>query len=238
MDWQEQSSDLPIGEMLRELTPQVLGLVVRRFRDFDAAEDAVQEASIAAVMQWPRDGVPGNPRAWLTQVAFRKMTDLIRRESARRRRETEVAEEAVRTSETGLDVEAGEDDALLLLFMCCHPALTPASAIALTLRAVGGLTTAEIAHAFLVPEPTMAQRISRAKQTIKDSGIPFQLPTPEERTQRLRAVLHVLYLIFNEGYTSSVGPDLRRADLSHEAMRLTRMVRRLQPDDTEVAGLL
>jgi RNA polymerase sigma factor (sigma-70 family) len=224
---------------LRELTPQVLGIVVRRFHDFAAAEDAVQEASLAAAMQWPRDGLPENPRAWLTQVAFRRMTDHIRSESARRRRETEAALEMDQLAPP-VDAarESDQDDTLILLFMCCHPALTPASAIALTLRAVGGLTTAEIAHAFLVPEPTMAQRISRAKQSIKDSGIPFQLPTAGERAQRLRAVLHVLYLIFNEGYTSSIGPHLRRADLSHEAMRLTRIVRHLQPDDTEVAGLL
>jgi RNA polymerase sigma factor (sigma-70 family) len=234
-----QPLDVPIEHLLRELTPQVLGMVVRRFRDFAAAEDAVQEASLAAAMRWPREGLPDNPRAWLTQVAFRRMTDHIRSESARRRRESEVALEAAQTPEsTAIETPPQEDDTLLLLFMCCHPALTPASAIALTLRAVGGLTTAEIAHAFLVPEPTMAQRISRAKQSIKNSGIPFQMPTPEERAQRLRAVLHVLYLIFNEGYTSSVGPDLRRGDLSHEAMRLTRIVHNLQPGDTEVAGLL
>ena len=226
--------------LLRELAPQVLGIVVRRFRDFAAAEDAVQEASIAAALQWPRDGVPENPRAWLTQVAFRRMADYIRSESARRRRETDAALEAARTTRESTVIETApqEDDTLVLLFMCCHPALTPASAIALTLRAVGGLTTAEIAHAFLVPESTMAQRISRAKQTIKDSGVPFQLPTAEERAQRLRAVLHVLYLIFNEGYTSSAGPHLWRADLSHESIRLTRIVRNLQPDDAEVAGLL
>jgi len=236
VDSGEQSFDLPIGALLRELTPQVLGLVVRRFRDFDAAEDAVQEASIAAVMRWPRDGVPDNPRAWLTQVAFRKMADLIRSESARRRRETDVAE--ARVSETGLDAAPVEDDALVLLFMCCHPALTPSSAIALTLRAVGGLTTAEIANAFLVPEATMAQRISRAKQTIKASGVPFQLPNAEERGARLRSVLHVLYLIFNEGYTATSGPHLRRADLSQEGIRLTRMALDLQPENTETAGLL
>jgi RNA polymerase sigma factor (sigma-70 family) len=238
VDSGEQSSDLPIGEVLRELTPQVLGLVVRRFRDFDAAEDAVQEASIAAVMQWPRDGVPDNPRAWLTQVAFRKMADLIRSESARRRRETEVVEEAARVPETGLDAAPVEDDALVLLFMCCHPALTPSSAIALTLRAVGGLTTADIASAFLVPEATMAQRISRAKQTIKESGIPFRMPDAEESVGRLRSVLHVLYLIFNEGYTATSGPHLLRADLSREGIRLTKMVLRLRPENTEIAGLL
>jgi len=181
-----QSLGLPIEQLLRELTPQVLGAVVRRFRDFAAAEDAVQEASLAAAIQWPRDGPPANPRAWLTQVAFRRIADTIRSESARRRRESEVAQEAVYTTEsTPIETTPQEDDTLVLLFMCCHPALTPASAIALTLRAVGGLTTAEIAHAFLVPEPTMAQRISRAKQSIKNSGIPFQLPTTEERAQRL-----------------------------------------------------
>ncbi len=231
--------DIPIERLLRELTPQVLGAVVRRFRDFAASEDAVQEALLAAALQWPREGLPDNPRAWLTQVAVRRMTDHIRSESARRRREHETALEAVRTSEFGaVETEPREDDTLVLLFMCCHPALTLSSAIALTLRAVGGLSTAEIAHAFLVPEATMAQRISRAKQSIKISGIPFQMPTHQEQAQRLRAVLHVLYLIFNEGYTSSAGPNLRRDDLSHEAIRLTRIVHKLQPDDPEVAGLL
>src|SRR5205085_11501977 len=209
-------------------------VVLRRFRDFDAAEDAVQEASIAAVMQWPRDGVPAYPSAWLTQVAFRKMADLIRSESARRRRETEGVEEAARMSETGLDAAPVEDDALVLLFMCCHPALTPSSAIALTLRAVGGLTTAEIANAFLVPEATMAQRITRAKQTIKASGIPFQMPDAEERGARLRPVLHVLYLVFNEGYLASGGRELARGELSGEAIRLARIVRLALPEDPEV----
>src|ERR1700686_3783302 len=213
--------DTTSEHLLRELAPQVLGSVARRFRDFSSAEDAVQEAMIAAFTQWPQEGVPDNPRGWLIQVACRRMTDRVRSEIARRERETAVAAEAESLPPT-LEVEADmdPDDTLILLFMCCHPALTPSSAIALTLRAVGGLTTAEIANAFLVPEATMAQRISRAKQRIKDSGIPFQLPTPEERAQRMRAVLHVLYLIFNEGYTSSVGPNLRRGDLSHEAMRL------------------
>lgn len=228
---------LPIDQLLRELTPQVLGTVVRRFPDFPTAEDAVQEASLAAALQWPREGVPSNPRAWLTQVAFRRMADQVRRDSARRSRESELIREQDLTVGPGID-DSDEDDTLVLLFMCCHPSLTSSSAIALTLRAVGGLTTAEIAHAFLVPEATMAQRISRAKQTIKTSGIPFQLPTTEERGERLRAVLHVLYLIFNEGYTSSAGPDLHRTDLSQEAIRLTRMVHERQPQVTEVAGLL
>jgi RNA polymerase sigma factor (sigma-70 family) len=231
-----------IEQLLRELTPQVIGTVVRRFRDFAAAEDAVQEASLAAALQWPREGLPDNPRAWMTQVAFRRMTDQIRRDSARRMRESELVRDLGGTQEPSIepnvDLSANDDDTLVLLFMCCHPSLTQTSAIALTLRAVGGLTTAEIAHAFMVPEATMAQRISRAKQTIKSSGIPFQMPTPEERAQRLRAVLHVLYLIFNEGYTSSSGSELHRADLSQEAIRLTRIVRDLQPHDTEVAGLL
>ncbi len=236
----EQPLDPPLEHLLRELTPLVLGAVVRRFRDFAAAEDAVQEALLAAATQWPEEGLPDNPRAWLTQVAFRRMTDQIRSESARRRREGEIALEASRAPEatTTMDAAAEEDDTLVLLFMCCHPALTLSSAIALTLRAVGGLTTAEIAKAFLVPEATMAQRISRAKHSVKDSGIPFELPTAEERAQRLRAVLHVLYLIFNEGYTSSSGPQLQRVELSREAIRLTRSVRNLLSNDAEIAGLL
>jgi len=227
------------AELLRELAPQVLGAVMRRFRDFTIAEDAVQEALIAAAKQWPRDGLPENPRAWLTQVACRRMTDMVRSEAARRHRESElILDPALAPGPAGIETASSEDDALILLFMCCHPALTPGSAIALTLRAVGGLTSAEIAHAFLVPEATMAQRISRAKQTIKNSSIPFRLPTSEERAQCLLAVLHVLYLIFNEGYASSGGPNLRRDDLSSEAVRLTRMLCALQPDDTEAAGLL
>ena len=234
-----QPLDIPLEHLLRELTPQVLGTVVRRFRDFAAAEDAVQEALLAAATQWSDDGMPENPRAWLTQVAFRRMTDQIRSESARRRREGQMALEVSRTPNTTTIAAVSEqEDTLVLLFMCCHPALTLSSAIALTLRAVGGLTTAEIAKAFLVPEATMAQRISRAKQSIKDSGIPFELPTKEERAQRLRAVLHVLYLIFNEGYTSSAGPQLQRVELSREAIRLTRSLRDLLSDDAEIVGLL
>ena len=219
--------------LLRELAPQVLGAVIRRFRDFSAAEDPVQEALVAAAIQWPEEGLPENPRGWLIQVASRRMTDLQRSESARRRRETAAA-----VYFGYMERETEQDDTLILLFMCCHPALSTSSAIALTLRAVGGLTTAEIANAFLVPEATMAQRISRAKQSIKSSGVPFRAPTDEERAERLRAVLHVLYLIFNEGYTSSVGPQLQRRDLASEAIRLTRAVRALLPDDGDVAGLL
>jgi len=233
-------ADSTIEQLLRELSPQVLGAVIRRFRDFAAAEDAVQEASIAAAVQWPREGVPDNPRAWLIQVASRRMTDYFRSEAARRRRETAAALEMdLAAPPAALETETDQDDTLTLLFMCCHSALTTSSAIALTLRAVGGLTTLEIANAFLVPEATMAQRISRAKQSIKASGASFQLPAAsEERDQRLTAVLHVLYLIFNEGYTSSAGPDLQRTDLSEEAMRLTRAVQRLLPNHAEVGGLL
>jgi RNA polymerase sigma factor (sigma-70 family) len=225
--------------LLRELAPQVLGATLRRYRDFAAAEDAVQEALVAAVTQWPREGVPDNPRVWLTQVAFRRMTDQIRSDVARRQRETAAALEAgyvIPALDPGSD--SGEDDTLILMYMCCHPALTTSSAIALTLRAVGGLTTAEIAHAFLVPEGTMAQRITRAKQTIKESDVPFRMPVREERHRRLRAVLHVIYLIFNEGYTASEGEQLQRADLAAEAIRLARVVYTKLPEDAEIAGLL
>jgi RNA polymerase sigma factor (sigma-70 family) len=234
--------------LLRELAPQVLGATMRRFGDFSAAEDAVQEALLAAAVQWPEEGVPDNPRGWLIHVAARRMTDQLRADLARRRRETVVMMQtpsppplAAFTSsfgEPGFAERTDQDDTLILLFMCCHPALTRPSAIALTLRAVGGLTTAEIANAFLVPEATMAQRISRAKQRIKTSGIPFRMPTDRDRAERLSAVLHVLYLIFNEGYVSSIGPTLSRTDLSNEAIRLTRAVHALLPNDPEVAGLL
>jgi RNA polymerase sigma factor (sigma-70 family) len=228
--------------LLRELAPQVLGAVVRRYGDFAAAEDAVQEALLVASTKWPAEGVPDNPRAWLIQVAARRMTDELRSAGARRRREASALADAPPDEQL---VPAPDDerlpemdDTLPLLFMCCHASLTRASAIALTLRAVGGLTTAEIARAFLVPEATMAQRISRAKQLIKNAGARFQLPTESDRDERLEAVLHVLYLIFNEGYATSAGPSLHRLDLSSEAIRLTRAVHRLLPEDTEAAGLL
>lgn len=236
------SPDGPAFHLLREIAPQVLGVVARRHGDFAEAEDAVQEALIAAAEQWPAAGIPNNPRGWLYQVAMRRLTDFVRSEAARRRREEVVASERWGNAPfvPPLDTELGlkEDDTLVLLFMCCHPALTSPSAIALTLRAVGGLTTGEIANTFLVPEATMAQRISRAKQSIKTSGIGFTMPTDAERAERLSAVLHVLYLIFSEGYTSSIGPDLQRTDLSTEAIRLTRAIRALLPRDGEIAGLL
>ncbi|HEX4581921.1 MAG TPA: sigma-70 family RNA polymerase sigma factor [Acidobacteriaceae bacterium] len=231
--------DIHTEHLLRDLAPQVLGIVLQRFRDFSAAEDAVQESLIAAANQWPREGLPDNPRAWLIHVATRRMTDRVRSERARLDRETSAAAEQSLFVIPSFDLDAdAHDDTLILLFMCCHPALTPPSAIALTLRAVGGLTTAEIASAFLVPESTMAQRITRAKSVIKSSGVRFHPPSSKERAERLRAVLHVLYLIFSEGYTSSAGPELQRLDLSAEAVRLTRATQSLLPDDTEVAGLL
>ncbi len=212
-------SERPATEdLLRELAPQVLGMMMRRSGGLDTAEDAVQEALIAAARHWPADGVPDNPRAWLLQVATRRLTDQIRSDQARRRREVIAGQ-----SEPAPQAPA-RDDTLTLLFMCCHPVLPSASASALPLRAVGGLTTAEIASAFLVPEQTMAQRISRAKQRIKVSGVPFSLPAEDERAERLRSVLHVLYLISNEGYVARSGPALHRRELSGEAIRLTRDV--------------
>ncbi|GIE92885.1 RNA polymerase sigma factor [Paractinoplanes rishiriensis] len=213
--------------LLRELAPQVLGGLVRRYGQFDAAEDAVQEALLAASLQWPREGVPENPKAWLTSVAARRLVDEFRSDSARRRREVEVT-----LKETGSAV-SDRDDTLALLFLCAHPELSPPSQLALTLRAVGGLTTGEIAAAFLVPEATMAQRISRAKQTIRRSSRGFEPPRAEERAERINVVRQVLYLIFNEGYT-----NLERGELTAEAIRLARMLVAAMPGDTETAGLL
>jgi predicted RNA polymerase sigma factor len=208
-------------------------VLAHRFGDFDAAEDATQEALLAAALHWPQEGIPEQPRAWLIQTASRRMIDQLRSDHSRRQRENVAYLQEPPSPEV-----PDRDDTLLVLFMCCHPSLTAASAIALTLRAAGGLTTREIASAFLVDEATMAQRISRAKQLIKASGVPFRMPTPQEQTATLRNVLHVLYLIFNEGYTSSGGSDLHRAELSEEAIRLARMVHRLLPADAEVSGLL
>lgn len=239
-----------IEDLLRRHAPQVLGALVRRYGHFDAAEDSVQEALIAAAEQWPGDGIPDNPRGWLIRVASRRLTDRLRSDEARRRREETAAaltpadafvapppgEGPAGTGPSGLGRAPSEDDTLTLLFLCCHPALSPAAQIALTLRAVGGLTTAEIARAHLVPEATMAQRISRAKRTVR--GTQFRQPDARDRDQRLAAVLQVLYLIFNEGYTATAGPDLHRTDLAREAIRLTRAVRRLLPREGRVTGLL
>ncbi|MEU8097222.1 RNA polymerase sigma factor [Streptomyces rubiginosohelvolus] len=239
-----------IEDLLRRHAPQVLGALVRRYGHFDPAEDSVQEALIAAAEQWPRDGIPDNPRGWLIRVASRRLTDRLRSDEARRRREETAAaltpadafvapppgEGPAGSGASGLGRAPSEDDTLTLLFLCCHPALSPAAQIALTLRAVGGLTTAEIARAHLVPEATMAQRISRAKRAVR--GTQFRQPDARDRDQRLAAVLQVLYLIFNEGYTATAGPDLHRTDLAREAIRLTRAVRRLLPHEGRVTGLL
>ena len=225
--------------LLRELAPRALGAVARRSGDFAAAEDAVQDALLAAATRWPADGTPDNPLGWLIRVAARRMTDQYRSEDARRRREALAASWSLASPAGPVPGEdEARDDTLILMFMCCHPSLTPGAAIPLTLRAVGGLTTREIAAAFLVPEPTMAQRISRAKATLKASGEPFTLPPPDQQAGRLASVLHVLYLLFNEGYASSGGPDLARSDLSGEAIRLARALHASLPGDGEVTGLL
>jgi predicted RNA polymerase sigma factor len=235
-----------IEDLLRELAPRVLAMLVRRYGQFDACEDAVQEALLAAALQWPGQGVPERPQSWLLTVAGRALVDSWRADSARRRRETAAAlDPAGHTLAADLAIShaadlagADRDDTLALLFLCCHPALSQPSQLALTLRAVGGLTTAQIAAAFLVPEATIAKRIVRAKQAVRDAGARFELPDQPQRTERLGVVLHVLYLIFNEGYTTSSGPALLRTDLTAEAVRLTRLLHRLLPDEVEVAGLL
>jgi RNA polymerase sigma factor (sigma-70 family) len=233
------SSAAEIEALLRALAPDVLATLVRRHGDFDTCEDAVQEALLAAATQWGDDGIPSNPRGWLVTVASRRQIELWRNESARRRREETAALLDLPAADASrLNVGEPTDDTLTLFVLCCHPALTSVSQVALTLRAVGGLTTAEIARALLVPESTLAQRISRAKQRIRETGGRFSLPPPEERSERLAAVLHVLYLIFNEGYTASSGRSLLRVELTTEAIRLARQLHELLPDDGEVSGLL
>jgi RNA polymerase sigma factor (sigma-70 family) len=240
------SSPLEAEDLLRDLAPQVLGVLMRRYDGLDSCEDAVQEALIDAAVQWPAAGTPENPRAWLLTVATRRLADILRSEAARRRREGAdyLATPPAAFAGAGAwlsDAAPGPrdaDDTLTLLFLCCHPALTASSQVALTLRAVGGLTTAEIARAFVVPESTMAQRISRAKQQIRAAGARFTPPDAADRDERLRAVQQVAYLIFNEGYTASAGQALQRTDLSAEGIRLARLLRRLLPGDAETAGLL
>jgi RNA polymerase sigma factor (sigma-70 family) len=223
-----------LEHLLRAEAPQVLGALVRRFGHFDIAEDAVQDALLAAAQQWPTHGIPEHPRGWLIRVGYRRMVDQLRADQLRQRREYRVASQPAPASTD----EPAADDSLTLLFLCCHPILSPISQVALTLRAVGGLTTTEIAHAYGVTEVAMGQRISRAKQQIKAAGGRFVLPSPEDRGNRLTAVLQVLYLIFNEGYAATAGEQLHRVDLTTEAIRLTRMLHRLLPDQPEVAGLL
>jgi RNA polymerase sigma factor (sigma-70 family) len=227
-----------VADLLRELAPQVLGILVRRHGQFETCEDVVQEALLEAAVHWPEQGTPDNPRAWLLTVASRRLTDQWRSENARRRREVAVAALEPDDPEPSAADEPAVDDTLALLLLCCHPALAEPAQLALTLRAVGGLTTAEVGRAFLVPEATMAQRISRAKQRIRAASARFEMPPPDQLTDRLRVVLRVLYLIFNEGYTASSGPQLQRAELTAEAIRLARTVHRLRPDDGEAAGLL
>ena len=224
-----------MNELLRDLAPVVLGALVRRHRDLGACEDALQDALVSAAEQWPRDGLPASPRAWLIHVARRRLVDVARSESSRREREQVVVSLVPAEAQAQL---AADDDTLDLLFLCCHPSLSSASATALTLRAVGGLSTREIAHAFLVPEATMAQRLSRARQTIRDSGIPFETLEPSERAARRTDVMRTLYLIFNEGYVATAGPELQRVDLCREAIRLGRLLHRLSPEDPETTGLL
>jgi RNA polymerase sigma factor (sigma-70 family) len=236
------TDDRRAEDLLRALAPQVLAALVRRHQAFDLCEDAVQDALLEAVAQWPERGIPDNPRAWLVTVATRRLIDRVRSDRSRRVREERImigsppAEFLRAAGEEDFDPD--RDDSLVLLLLCCHPALTPSSQIALTLRAAGGLSTAEIASAFFVPESAMAQRISRAKQLIRDAGATFSMPPPGEAEDRLRAVMHVLYLIFNEGYTASSGEQISRTDLTHEAIRLARELLRLRPDDSEVKGLL
>jgi predicted RNA polymerase sigma factor len=229
-----------IEDLLRDLAPQVLGALVRRYGHFDLAEDAVQEALLAAASQWPAAGIPVGPLGWLITAASRRLTDALRAEQARQRREEAAARQdpAGQYAPAGAGGPAGDDDALVLLFLCCHPALSAASQVALTLRAVGGLRTAEIARAFLVPEGTMTRRITRAKQAIAGEGAEFTMPEPAGRDGRLAAVLQVIYLIFTEGYASTSGPGLLRADLCAEAIRLARMLRALLPGHAEATGLL
>jgi RNA polymerase sigma factor (sigma-70 family) len=223
-----------LEHLLRTEAPQVLGALVRRFGHFDIAEDAVQDALLAAAQQWPIRGIPEHPRGWLIRVGYRRMIDQLRADQLRQRREYQLASQPPPASSD----EPAADDSLTLLFLCCHPILSPVSQVALTLRAVGGLTTAEIAHAYGVTEVAMGQRISRAKQQIKSAGGRFVQPSAEDRKNRLTTVLQVLYLIFNEGYAVTAGEQLHRIDLTTEAIRLTRMLHGLLPDEPEVAGLL
>ena len=223
-----------IESLLRGSTPTVLGVLVRRHGGFDLCEDAVQEALLAAAKSWPMDGVPTNPTGWLITTATRRLIEMWRSNTARRGREQTYA---LTTAASAAPIPEA-DDTLALFFLCCHPVLTVASQVALTLRAVGGLTTAEIARALLVPEATLAQRISRAKTRIKADGERFAEPTAAEQAERLPAVTRVLYLIFNEGYTASSGASLHRVELTTEAIRLARQLHQRVPSDGEVAGLL
>ena len=231
-----------VQDRLRNLAPAVLSALLRRYRDFGGCEDAVQEALLAAAMQWPTQGLPDNPKGWLISVATRRLTDQIRADTARRLREHLVVSLIPADEQIALAADAAgvneRDETLDLYFMCCHAALSEASQIALTLRVMGGLTTGEIARAFAVPEGTMAQRLTRAKQTIASAGRSFPEVTAEDRAARLPTVLKVLYLIFREGHRAGERDEPCRLDLSNEAIRVTRLLSRLLPDQPEVGDLL
>lgn len=245
-------TDRALDTVWRDCAPAVLGALVRRYGHFDAAEDAVQEALVAAARQWPADGVPRDPKAWLIRVASRRLVDRLRADEARARREQRAARSLapagdrsgisgghiVGNSGSAHGTATDRDDTLAVMLLCCHPALSRPSQIALTLRAVAGLSTAQIARAFLVPEPTMAQRISRAKVRLEQEAEPFAALPRDELPARLAAVMHVLYLVFTEGHAATAGAHLTAPALGDEAIRLARELRRLLPGDGEAAGLL
>jgi RNA polymerase sigma-70 factor (ECF subfamily) len=226
----------PVEQVFREESGRAVATLIRLFGDIDIAEEAVQDAFLVAAETWPATGVPPNPGGWIVTTARNRAIDRFRRESSRYDRYVQAAR--LETGESEIEVDPLSDDRLRLIFTCCHPAIAPDAQVALTLRLLGGLQTPEIARAFLVPEPTMAQRLVRAKNKIRAANIPYRVPDDAELTDRLRPVLSVVYLIFNEGYTASSGDSLTRDDLSREAIRLARLMVELMPDEPEVRGLL